>query len=316
MITGQLISTPLEALRLESSVQSYYSESKRKIVQAREKCLHTAADHPKQVALQNDIPQRIATRFSFRRKATELSTILPEELSHCQVAKLFSSHPWLPSLFCTNQVSSTIPGISGRDDPPVTHTVISSQLHHVYRRFSKCRHKEWWAAAIVSMGSPTQLTVVSSIKIKSRAFTSSYEEEIVAIETALQWAFTSANSVQSSILICKDSQSLCEALSSCNPQTTSIRQRISSISSSIEPDTIHPTPLSCVFQVINELFCDGLPSHARRSKIYQHHKTSTDLQLIKCHRDDVLIAQLRSRHHLSLKAHHRRIEPAIDPTCL
>ena len=70
LITGQLVSTPLEALRFESSIQSYYTESKRMTVRAREKCLLTAADHPKRLALPNDIPQRIATRSSFRHKAT------------------------------------------------------------------------------------------------------------------------------------------------------------------------------------------------------------------------------------------------------
>ena len=198
------------------------------------------------------------------------------------------------------------------------------------------------ATAIVSMGSPTQPTVVNTIKIKGRAFTSSYEEKITAMEAALQWTYTNANSVQTSILICTDSQSLCETLSSCNPRTASIRQCVSSISSSIfiqwvqghsnipgnhladraakeattiEPDAIHPTPLSCVFQVINELIRDGPPSHARTSEIYQHHKTSTDLQQIKSHRDNVLITRIRSGHHLSLKARHHRIDLAIDPTC-
>ena len=63
------------------------------IVQAREKCLHTATDHPKRLALQNDIPQCIFTRSSFRIKDTELSTIIPEELGHCQVVNLFPSPP-------------------------------------------------------------------------------------------------------------------------------------------------------------------------------------------------------------------------------
>ena len=77
---------------------------------------------------QNDIPQRIATRSSFRRKATEISTILPEELSHRQVVNLFPSPPWLASSFCTNQVPSTISGISGRDDPPA-HKLAKSLEH-------------------------------------------------------------------------------------------------------------------------------------------------------------------------------------------
>ena len=61
-------------------------------------------------------------------------------------------------------------------------------------------------AAILSMGSPTQPTIVSTIKIKGRVFTSSYEEETAAMEAALQWIYTNANSVQTSIFICTDSQ--------------------------------------------------------------------------------------------------------------
>ena len=198
------------------------------------------------------------------------------------------------------------------------------------------------AVAIVSTGASTQPTVISTIEIKGRAFTSSYKEEIAAMEAALQWTYTNAKSVQTSILTCRDSRSLCEALSSCNPRTTSICQCMSSISSSIfiqwvpghsnipgndladraakeattiETNTICPTPLSCAFQVINELIRHGLPLHARTNEIYQHYKTSTDLQQIKSRRDDVLIAPFRSGHQLSLKVHHHRIDPAINPTC-
>ena len=162
------------------------------------------------------------------------------------------------------------------------------------------------------------------------------------MEAALKWTCTNANPVRTSILICTDSQSLCEALSSCNPRTTSIRQCTSSISSSIfiqsvpehsnipgnnlanraakeattiESDTIYPTPLSCAFQVINELFRDGPPLHARKTKIYEDRKTSTDLQQIKICRDDVLIARFCFWHHLSLKALYHRTDPEIDPTC-
>ena len=179
----------------------------------------------KRLALQNNFLQRTATHSSFRRKATELSTILPEELSHRQVVNLFPSPPWLASSFCTNQVSSTIPGICGCDDPPTLNLekslehILSYQVDYtIYTDGSAYAGiRNGGGAAIISTGSPTQPTLVSTIKIKGRAFTDSYEEEIAAMEAALQWTYTNANWVQTSILICMDSQSLCEALSSCNP---------------------------------------------------------------------------------------------------
>ena len=121
---------------LQTDVQSYYTVSKCLIVRAGQKCFLTAADHPKRLALQNYIPQRIAIRYSFRRKSAKLLSILIEEFRHCQVFNLFPSPSWLASSFCTKQVYSTIPGISGRDNP-----------HNLYRRFRNCRNKEWWGCS-------------------------------------------------------------------------------------------------------------------------------------------------------------------------
>ena len=183
-----------EALRLEFDVQSYYTESKCMIVQAREKCLRTASDHLKQLALKNDILQRIVSQCNFHHKATELSSIPPEELSHRQVINLFPSPPWLVSSFCTKQVSSTITGISGLDDPPVLklkknlgHTSLYQVDYIIYTDGSaSVDTRNGGAASIISTGSPTQPTVVGTIKIKGRAITSSYEEEIASMEAALQ----------------------------------------------------------------------------------------------------------------------------------
>ena len=79
------------------------------------------------------------------------------------------------------------------------------------------------AAAVVSRGSPLQPEVVTTIKTKGRTFTSSYEEESAAMESALSWTSANANHSSISILFCADSKSLCEALISSqyilNPQS-------------------------------------------------------------------------------------------------
>ena len=41
----------------------------------------------------------------------------------------------------------------------------------------------------------------------------------------------------------------------------------------------------------------------------------TDQQQVQNHRDDVLIAQLHSGHHLLLKAHQHWTDPEIDLMC-
>ena len=269
------------------------------IVRARGKCLCTAANHPTRVTLQNNVPERIVTRVSFCRKATELSSTLPEELSHCQHVNLFLPPPWLTLSFCTNQVSSTVLGISGCNDSSTVKLeksldhIASGQVDYtIYTNYSvSADTRNGGATQIISTDFSTQPTIVSAIKIKGWAFTNSYDEEISAMESAFHWIPTNVNSVQTYILICTDSQSLCEVPSSCNPRTTSIRQCILSVSSSvfilwvpdwhsnipgndladraakeaatIESGTIQPTPILCVFQVINELFRNDPPYHAQ-----------------------------------------------------
>ena len=56
LITGKLVSTPLEALWLEADVQSYSTCSKCLIVKAIKKARHSTDNHPKCIALDVAIP--------------------------------------------------------------------------------------------------------------------------------------------------------------------------------------------------------------------------------------------------------------------
>ena len=56
LIAGQLVSTPLEALRMEANVQSYSTCSKRLILKSNEKARRSTNDHPKRIALDVNIP--------------------------------------------------------------------------------------------------------------------------------------------------------------------------------------------------------------------------------------------------------------------
>ena len=68
LITGQLFSTPLEAVRLEADFQSYSTCSKRVILKANKKAQCSTDDHPKRIGLDVNIPQRLQSRSSFRQK--------------------------------------------------------------------------------------------------------------------------------------------------------------------------------------------------------------------------------------------------------
>ena len=225
LITGQLVSTPLEALRLEADVQSYPTCSKRLILKANEKALRSTDDHPKYIALDVNIPQRLPSRSSFRRKAEELLTLLPPDLQHRQNITHFPSPPWQQSSFHVGRISTYVSGITGRaDDNSIKRqcsltTIVSYQADYViYTNGSASGGiRNGGAAAVVTRGSPLQPDVVTTIKTKGRTFTSSYEEEAAAMESALSWTLANANHYSITVLFCTDSKSLCEALISSHP---------------------------------------------------------------------------------------------------
>ena len=135
--------------------------------------------------------------------------------------------------------------------------------------------------AVVTRGSPIQTAVVTT-KTKGRTFTSSYKEES-AMESALSWTSINANHPSIVILFCADSKSLCEALISSNPCTSSVHNSINFILSSIfiqwipghfvipgnelanksakesttiVSNTMFPVSFSSYIQAINETICD------------------------------------------------------------
>ena len=114
LITGQLVSTPLEAL--EADVQSYQTCSNCLILKAQEKVLRSTENHPSCVALAADMPQCLQNHCSFRRKANDLSILLPAALEHHQTINHFPSPPLQLSTPCKERISTTVLGIAGRAD--------------------------------------------------------------------------------------------------------------------------------------------------------------------------------------------------------
>ena len=138
------------------------------------------------------------------------------------------------------RIATSVPGITGRaDDSNLRRqcsltTIASYQANYVIYtdRSASGGTRNGGAAAVVTRGSPLQPEVVTTIKTKGRTFTSSYEEEAAAMESALSWTSANANHPSISILFCTDSKSLCEALISSHPRTFSIHSSINSILSS------------------------------------------------------------------------------------
>ena len=320
------------------------------ILKANEKARRSTDDHLKRIALDVNIPQRLHSRSSFRRKAEELSTLLPPDLQHRQTIIHFSFPPWQQNSSHTGRISASVSGITSRaDDNNIKRqfsfsTIVSYQADYVvYTNGSASGGTRYGgAAAVVTRGSPLQPDVVTIIKTKGHTFTSSYEEEAVAMESGLSWTLTNANHHSITVLFCTESKSLCEALISSHPRTFSIHNSIRSISSSIfiqwipghssilgnnlagkaakeatiiATDITLPISLSSSIQTINETIRDAPPIYERVPAVYKHQRVSRDVKQIANRKDDVLIARLRFGHHPSLKQYIHRLDPSQDPTC-
>lgn len=193
------------------------------------------------------------------------------------------------------------------------------------------------AVAVVTRAPPIHPEVVTTIKTKGSMFTSSYEEEATALESALSWTWKSTNYNHPSITIlsCTDSKSLCKAITSSNPHTSSIQSSVNAILSSISiqwipshsvirgneladkaakesttfaTNTILPVSFSSSIPAINETIRDDPLTPERVALIYQHRKASRDSKQVKNQNDYVLLARLRSGHHPFLHQYLYRLD--------
>ena len=161
---------------MEADVQSYPTCSKCLILKTKEKALRSTHDHPKRIALDLNIPQRLQNRSSFRRKAEELSTLLPPDFQHRQSIIYFPSPPWQQSSSHEGRIATSVPGITGRaDDTKLRRqcsltTIASYQADYViFTDGSASRGtRNGGAAAFVTRGSPLQLEIITTIKTKGR----------------------------------------------------------------------------------------------------------------------------------------------------
>ena len=218
IVTGQLVSTPLDALRKEANVNSYSTTSKQLILKAREKAFRNTDDHPKRIALNAHVPQRLQSRSNWCRKASELAMALPEALNHRQQTDHFTITPWVvdDSNNCT--IHRSIPGISSRDNSinlksqmSISHIDNFGADYIIYTDGSAtARSTDGGFAVVVTQGSAQHPVTIATIRKRGRHFTSSLDEELAALTHVSQWVIDHYLS-DTTILICTDSKSLCDA---------------------------------------------------------------------------------------------------------
>ena len=73
-------------------------------------------NHPKRIALDVNVSQRLQNHASFHRKAEEFSSLLPPDLQHRQNIVHFPSPPWQQSSSHEGRITTSVPGITGQAD--------------------------------------------------------------------------------------------------------------------------------------------------------------------------------------------------------
>ena len=193
------------------------------ILMSYEKALRSPADHPKRLALEEAVPRKRGNqRTSWVLRARELAGLLPEGADDRLPLDFFPIAPWED--LGAPRVHSKMPGMAGRDDDKTT------KLEACLRRISSTSTdfnstitiytdgsatggtRNGGAAAVVTRGDPANPEVLQTLQQRGRTQTSSYEEEFMAMEMALRWVLKFSNNIDDSILICTDSQCLCNVL--------------------------------------------------------------------------------------------------------
>ena len=224
IITGQLKSSPVEALRLEASVLSYETHLHRNILKSHEKAKRLPESHPRHIALCSAASPR-NKRQSWASKGKKLEQLLPPEASDRLPIEFTREPPWerRPHPF----IKPYLEGISSKSEDQSSIRVAAEKAISAWNSdltiytdgsaVAGCN--QGGAGAVVHIhDSPP---VYETLQSKGAAFTSSFEEEGAALLLALDWI--DDNCIASSRpLIITDSQSLCLALQGFDPDIAPI----------------------------------------------------------------------------------------------
>ena len=184
-------------------------------------------------------------------------------------------------------------------------------------------------ALVVPQGPAQRPVTIDTIRKHGRHFTSSFHVELAALTHALQWVIDQHLS-DTTILICTDSKSLCDALAGRNARGDDIRlplhvipatiiiqlipghsnipgnklaDRAAKQATELPPKADLPITLSSAVKVARDSIQDAAITHDRTKEIYSLYCPSIDAQHLTKRADEVLLARLRAGHHPALQAY-------------
>jgi ribonuclease HI len=220
IVSGQLRTTPVEAIRAEVGVPRYADVVDYLAAVAWEKARRLPAEHPRAIAAAGDVVHR-TRRSSWRVLA--LKVCADSGLADTTVTALRwdRPEPWLPSGSVRWSVGLHLDGWSSQATE--MEALRKDALDTVARCGVSCRWtlytdgsavggtSDGGSAAVVTRGDPCNPAVIHVSRQRGALRTCSFETEVTAMQLALDWC---EGADDGDVLICTDSQALLRALTS------------------------------------------------------------------------------------------------------
>jgi ribonuclease HI len=221
LVTGQLKSTPVEALRLEAMVPSYATLSKRNSCIAYEKSLRLPDNNPRRTVARNTVQDKLKRnnwRRSARKQCEDLFSVnvVRQPIGH------LTSPPWERGAPENLDIWTSLAGGSTKKteqsklQEDASQTVRSRQVGGnvvtIYTDGSATAgNRLGGGAAVVTSGPPDDPQVIQVIHKRGRLATSSFEAEASAMQLAINF-IADYQGPETRFIVCSDSQSLLTAL--------------------------------------------------------------------------------------------------------
>ena len=316
---------------------------------AKEKALRCPENHPSRVAAEGGTKQRLKIRYGFRKKAEVLSECLPPEAEKREKFDMERVIPWESGndlLITAAEKGSSKKATS--DDVlrgRTLDTIRETNADVVIYTDGSCDAgiRKGGSAAVITRGDPESPEIITTRMKRGKEITCSYEEEVEAMKLALAWMENEATP-NSNILICTDSNSLCDALT--NPSEIELEKLYHALAAlqvdlqirwvpahvnipgneladqaAKQATGLESPPLGISFKSIKSLIKRTIkdqpadPAKYKLSRdVYDHYKLTNDNELTT-RADQTLIAKIRSGKWKKLRSYRNKLDNVTDPHC-